>query len=210
MGPHLSVRVRSVVGIENRCSSKDCLRALTGEPFLSTTVSSVSKISLMLSLSLLSNEGGVGDRLVFLEARCLDFLEKMPAVQVWYFCRFLAEGLSGAVLGRVRGSSIVCAVIGLSSKGSACSSLGVGVGDESFPCVDQKCCFFFRGGLPLDETMGEPDADKGLLGIVRRFWSFFAVLPERDNEASAVFGLRLTTISDSAGVLHPGSSSGLG
>lgn len=55
----------------------------------------------------------------------------------------------------------------MSVKGSDFSCLGVGVGEGSLSWVDQKC-FFLGGGLPADEIIGEPDADKGLLGILKR------------------------------------------
>lgn len=161
-----------------------------GESSRSTTVLSASKISFSLSLSCLRRAGGVAVRLDFLADLCFDFLENMPAVQVWYFLRLCDEGRSGAVLGRARvsfGTVISCET---DSKGSSRSSLGVGVGVDSLPYVDQKC-FFFRGGLPLVDSIGELEADNGLFGIESKFSSLVGSIADNNNEASAVFGRRL-------------------
>lgn len=100
----------------------------------------------------------------------------------------------------------------MSVKGSDFSCLGVGVGEGSFPCVDQKC-FFLGGGLPAEEIMGDPDADNGLLGILRRFSVSGRAQPEKIKAASAVFGLRSTGASIMTGLAGTGDSimlSGIG
>lgn len=119
-------------------------------------------------LSLLDTSGGVADLLAFdLDVFCLDFFEKIPAVQVWYLRRLWVEGLSGAVFGRAQAFSGGAGTANISVKGSSFSCLGVGVGEGSLPCVDQKC-FFLGGGLPADDTMGEPVADRGLFGMLNK------------------------------------------
>lgn len=93
----------------------------------------------------------------------------------------------------------------MSVKGSVFSCLGVGVGEGSFPCVDQKC-FFLGGGLPDEEIIGDPDADKGLLGILRRLSASGRAQPEKSKAASAVFGLRSAGASVMTGLVDMGDS----
>lgn len=121
-------------------------------------------------LSLLDTSGGVADRFDFdFWFFCFDFLENIPAVQVWYLRRLCVEGLSEVGFGRGQSCCGSTGAAIMSANGSVFSCLGVGVGEGSFPCVDQKC-FFLGGGLPADDTIGDPDADRGLLGMLRRLF----------------------------------------
>lgn len=83
--------------------------------------------------------------------------------------RLCVEGLSVVGFSREQSFCGSSEAAIMSVKGSVFSCFGVGVGEGSFPCVDQKC-FFLGGGLPADDIIGEPDADKGLLGMLRRLF----------------------------------------
>ena len=96
----------------------------------------------------------------------------------------------------------------VSSKGSASSCFGVEVGVGSLLFADQKC-FFFGGGLPLEETIGDSQADKGLFGMVKRPSVLSSLTLENSSAASAVLGLFAAVRSKTGGLIGAKDSSGL-
>jgi hypothetical protein len=119
----------------------------------------------MRSLVRRTNAGGVATRLPALAFRLADLRENMPEVQVWYFRFFFILVLrSGDVLGLWLSIERVAVRLRAWGSGSAFSAVGVDDGEECWDCVNQKCFLLF-GGLSDNVTDGDPEADKGRLGI---------------------------------------------
>lgn len=98
-------------------------------------------------------------------------------------------------------------LVDIDSNGSLHSSFGVGEGVDSLPYADQKC-FFFKGGLPLVDSIGEFDADNGLLGIDNKSTSFIESVFDNKSAASAVLGRRLNIESPFGMLVDRASSVG--